>query len=207
MRTLTLDLLRHGETATHGIYQGRTDVLLSEKGERQMAGALSCSPGWQRVLYSPLTRCAYPAQLGAGLLNVPCDEVDWLSEIDFGEWDGRMLSDVHAQQPELVEAFWQNPADVTPPGGESLQALQQRISIGREQLLHGSDEHLLLVTHGGVIRALVAECLQIAAARWTHIRLDHACFTRIRYYLDEGQCWPELVTCNTPLLDANSTQN
>lgn len=200
MRTLTLDLLRHGETKAQGIYQGVTDVPLSVAGQKQMEIAVSRSIGWQKVLYSPLQRCAQSAIKVAAQYGLSCAEVAWLREYDFGDWDGRTLSEVYSEQPERVDAFWRDPAHNTPPGGESIKALQQRVLSGRDGLLNDSDDHLLLVTHGGVIRTLIADCLKLDPARWSHIRLDHAHFTRLRFYCDQTRVWPELVTCNVAQL-------
>lgn len=204
MRTLTLDLLRHGETETKGIYQGITDVPLSVVGQQQMAAALARSVGWQKVLHSPLQRCTQAAIQVAERCELPCAEVDWLQEYNFGEWDGRTLSEVYSEQPERVEAFWNDPANNTPPSGESITALQKRVLSGRDALLNAADDHLLLVTHGGVIRTLIADCLQLAPSLWSRIRLDHAHFTRLRFYCDQTQIWPELVTCNVAQLPSQT---
>lgn len=200
MRTLTLDLLRHGETTASGIYQGRTDVPLSAKGKQQMQQALGKTVGWQRILCSPLLRCRCPAEAAAGLLGLDLLSVDWLQEYDFGEWDGRTLAEVYKQQPEKVDAFWHNPQINPPPGGERIGDFSQRVTNGRDRLLDSGDKHLLLVTHGGVIRALVSECLGINPAQWSRLKLDHAHFTRLNYYTDQDQVWPELVVCNTATL-------
>ena len=204
MRTLTLDLLRHGETKAQGIYQGITDVPLSVAGQQQMEVAMSRPVGWQNVLYSPLQRCAQAAIQVAARYGLSCAEMDWLREYDFGDWDGRTLSEVYSEQSERVDAFWRDPANNTPPGGESIAALQQRVLSGRDELLKASDDHLLLVTHGGVIRTLIADCLKLDPARWSHIRLDHAHFTRLRFYCDQTQSWPELVTCNVAQLPSQA---
>ena len=204
MRTLTLDLLRHGETKAQGIYQGVTDVPLSVTGQKQMAGALVHSVGWQKVLHSPLQRCAHAAIQFAAQCELPCIEADWLREYNFGEWDGRTLSEVYSEQSERVEAFWNDPANNTPPAGESIATLQKRVFSGRDALLNTDDDHLLLVTHGGVIRTLIADCLKLDPARWSHIRLDHAHFTRLRFYCDQTQVWPELVTCNVAQLPSQA---
>jgi len=200
MRTLTLDLLRHGETTASGIYQGRTDVPLSDKGKQQMQQALSKALGWQRVLCSPLQRCCRPAEKAASSLGLVVQPEDWLQEYDFGDWDGRALGEVYGEQPENVDAFWRDPQTNPAPGGEQIDEFSARVLSGRDGLLDTGDKHLLLITHGGVIRALVGECLGINPAQWSRLKLDHAHFTRLNYYTDQDQVWPELVCCNTATL-------
>lgn len=199
MRTLTLDLLRHGETTASGIYQGLTDVALSARGQAQMQAALAMPSGWQNVLSSPLRRCADLASFLSQQHGLTSETALWLQEYDFGIWDGRSQKDVYAETPEQVEQFWQNPQRYPPPGGETVDQLQQRVVSGIEELwAHAQNEHLLLLTHGGVIRACVGWCLQIPAQRWVHMRLDHACFTRIRLYEDREGFWPEVSQLNSP---------
>lgn len=200
MRTLTLDLLRHGETTASGIYQGRTDVSLSDKGKQQMQQALSKTLGWQRILSSPLQRCRCPAEHAVGSLGLALQKMDWLQEYDFGDWDGRTLEDVYSEQPEKVDAFWRDPQTNPAPGGERIDEFSARVLSGRDRVLDAEDKHLLLITHGGVIRALVGECLGIKPAQWSRLKLDHAHFTRLNYYTDQDQVWPELVCCNTATL-------
>lgn len=200
MNRLTLDLIRHGETAASGIYQGRTDVPLSDKGVIQMEQALSSNAGWQRIICSPLLRCCSPAERAALTLALPVQTKDWLQEYDFGDWDGRQLDEVYNAQPEQVDAFWQDPQENPPPGAESIERFCKRIYDGRDRLLVSDHRHLVLVTHGGVIRALVAECLGMKPAQWSRLKLDHAHFTRLNYYTDQDQVWPELVSCNTATL-------
>lgn len=200
MRTLTLDLLRHGETTASGIYQGRTDVPLSEEGKQQMRQALSKTVGWRRMLCSPLQRCHSPAQAAVSVLGLELQAEDWLLEYDFGDWDGRALAEVYQQQPGIVDAFWRDPLTNPPPGAERIDDFCQRVAVGRDGLLEADERHLLLITHGGVIRALVGECLGINPAQWSRLKLDHAHFTRLNYYTDQDQVWPELVCCNTATL-------
>lgn len=205
MRSLTLDLLRHGKTRKKGIYQGRSDIKLSSMGEQQMALALAQASGWQKIISSPLKRCSVPAEKAALQLKMPYEQTDWLIEYDFGQWDGRSLEAVYKEQPERVSAFWNDPAQTSPPEGESVTELQQRVKQGLLSLEASQYSHLLLVTHGGVIRALIAECLGLPPARWVRMRLDHACFTRIQFFYDQGHVWSELVTCNTERLPAGSS--
>ncbi|MDI3323227.1 histidine phosphatase family protein [Pontibacterium granulatum] len=200
MRTLTLDLLRHGETTASGIYQGRTDVPLSEKGKQQMQQALGKTAGWQRMFCSPLQRCRCPAEDAVNRLGLTLQSEAWLQEYDFGDWDGRALADVYNEQPEKVDTFWRDPHANPAPGGERIDDFCKRVTVGRDRLLETDERHVLMVTHGGVIRALIGECLGIKPAQWSRLKLDHAHFTRLNYYTDRDQVWPELVCCNTATL-------
>lgn len=210
MTQITLDLLRHGETVASGIYQGSSDVALSLHGVGQMRNALHKGEdaGWQAVYSSPLKRCCEPAREAAERMGVPCTPLPWLTEYHFGSWDGNSFEAVYAQQPTLVDRFWRDPENNPPPGGEPVSRFQQRILVGLDSVLESGQTHLLLVTHGGVIRALVAHCLQMPYSAWSKIKLDHACFTRIQFYLDQnGQApWGQLACANVarlPVIDGS----
>lgn len=204
MRVVTFDLLRHGETRAAGIYQGSSDVALSVRGREQMLSAFGAgnAQGWQVVYSSPLLRCSEPARQESAKLGLPSVLMPWLSEYHFGAWDGRSFADVHAEYPVQVEQFWADPESCPPPGGEPISLFQQRVLAGVHALLETEYTHCLLVTHGGVIRALIAHCLQMPYTAWSKIKLDHAHFTRIQFYLNkDGQApWGQVVHCNVACL-------
>ncbi|MCP4789566.1 MAG: histidine phosphatase family protein [Gammaproteobacteria bacterium] len=170
---LRLTLLRHGHTTSGPVYRGRVDSPLSDKGWQQMRESVKGIDA-DMVVASPLQRCAgFAEQLGPPLLTD-----DRLMEMDFGEWDGRDREEVWQQDKDAVKAFWANPMQVCPPGGENLTQVQERASAALHEhvqsALAQNKQHLLLVSHGGVIRCLIGKVLQMKGQGLFHLYVPYA---------------------------------
>ncbi|MCV6589115.1 MAG: histidine phosphatase family protein [Marinobacterium sp.] len=153
----TLWLLRHGETTAGRAYIGRSDPPLTPQGWQQMEYALQSAPDWQQVLSSPRQRCRTFARELAKRLSLPLQVQDAFAEYDFGVMEGLTAQQVLDQHPGVLDAFWQDPAGSPPPGAEPLAAFETRLRSGLQQI-DFSQGPVLLVCHGGVIRAL--RCLE-----------------------------------------------
>ena len=159
-----LILVRHGRTSANaaGLLQGRVDNELDETGVRQadeIATALSQSDQRpDRIISSPLLRARQTAQATAELagLQVAIDE-RW-AELDYGDWDGIRISDVRS---EMWQQWRADPA-FTPPGGESLAALNIRISEACDALAADASRRTVAVfTHVSPIKSAVRWALGV----------------------------------------------
>jgi broad specificity phosphatase PhoE len=151
-----LYLVRHGRTEANasGRLLGRLDDDLDSEGRRQAASLAGRLPTRCRVIASPLSRARQTAAAVA-----PTFEVDerWI-EMDYGELDGRPLSDV----PVETWQRWRADADFAPPGGESLRQLGRRVAEACEELAAASrDEDVVVVSHVSPIKAAVAWALDV----------------------------------------------
>src|SRR5512147_2825331 len=95
-------LVRHGETAwsLSGQHTGRTDLPLTERGEREaraLAARLAGTP-FAHVLTSPLVRAARTCEL-AGFGAVARRDPD-LVEWGYGAYEGRRTVDIRAERPD-----------------------------------------------------------------------------------------------------------
>lgn len=162
-------LLRHGRTEANAqrLLLGRIDPALDAEGRRQaeaLAKAVAASGGTAaaaedvpgvppQVVSSPLQRCRATAELVAGELgtDVRVDE-RWI-ELDYGELDGAPLASV----PPETWARWQADIGWTPPGGESIAALGERVRAACGDLSSAS----VVVTHVSPIKAAVAWALGV----------------------------------------------
>lgn len=154
MTELRIDLLRHGVTERGSCFLGRSDAALTDEGWQQMmTGLAGVSPQeYERIYSSPLQRCAAFARQWAGADRLQID--DRLSEYDFGDWDGETAASVHARDPESLGRFWSDPWQHTPPQGEPLPAFFARLESLIDELQQHHQGAVLLICHGGVIRAL-----------------------------------------------------
>jgi len=194
----TIDLLRHGACEGGEVYRGRTDTLLSTEGWQQMELAIGSHADWQRIVTSPLSRCRRFAEHCASEMGLPLRVVAAMREIDFGDWEGRLLEEVWRETPEQVDRFYRDPSEVTPPGGEPVVAALERIVASwRELMEECAGEHLLLVSHGGVIRLLLSHLLDLPLSNITRLHIPYASRTRIRvHHLDQGD-FPVLLSLNS----------
>jgi broad specificity phosphatase PhoE len=168
-------LLRHGVVQGGDVYRGRTDDPLSATGLLQMWTAMEGLSQWNRIVSSPLRRCAAFAGEFARSHAVPLTLEADLAEIDFGEWEGRSAAELMRISPAALSDFWRDPQNHTPPGGEPLIEFHQRVVEAWQSLCQNHDgEHLLLVTHGGVIRMLLCHLQGWPLKRILEIEVKHA---------------------------------
>lgn len=171
-RKLRLLLVRHGETDWNleQRIQGQLQISLNAKGRRQaeLAAERLAQYEFAAAWSSDLARARETAEvilarlpgLGLGL-----DEA--LREANFGLWEGLTYGEFRAVAPEAAAQWIEAPEEVEAPGGESLVQMRARVvAFARELLDQHPDTTVLLVTHGGPIRALVAE---VSGVRMTEL--------------------------------------
>ena len=156
--SVTLDLLRHGETELGGGLRGSLDDALTPLGWEQMRAAVQGQGPWERIVSSPLQRCALFAQELAGQLALPVTFDRDLQELHFGEWDGQSAAALMQTDEQALGLFWANPYSFTPPQGEPVLGFSQRVlaAVTRLQQAHAG-ERVLVVCHGGVMKLLLAQ--------------------------------------------------
>lgn len=184
-RTLLVDLMRHGEVEGAECFRGSTDDPLSENGWRQMAQAAAACGRWEKIITSPLQRCADFAGQLSSQLALPLSVENDFREIHFGAWEGRNAADIFASDGQLLGKFLANPDDHTPPDGEPLSEFRQRVLQGWQRLVADSEvNHLLLVSHGGPIRVIIAHILGMPNKKLLSLEIPHAGISRIKLSFD-----------------------
>lgn len=182
---LHLELLRHGETERGGGLRGSLDDALTEAGWAQLRAAMVEGGPWDRLVSSPLQRCARFAEELAQQHGLPLSLEPDLQELHFGEWEGRSAAELMQHDADALGQFWREPYGFTPPGGEPLLAFEARV-LGALQRLHQQHvgERLLLVTHGGVMRLLLARARGLPRNDLLQVNVGYA--DRFRLHLDAG---------------------
>lgn len=177
----TLDLIRHGEPEGGTRLRGWRDDPLSARGWEQMWGTVGEANSWDLIVTSPLSRCAaFAAALGERH-GLPVETEPRLREVGFGDWEGRVPGELYAEDPDGVMGFWTDPVGHPAPGGESIEAFRDRVQAAWSELLerHG-ERHLLLVTHGGVIRVLLGVVLGAPLSHLFRLEVPYAGLSRVR---------------------------
>ncbi|TCP55785.1 alpha-ribazole phosphatase/probable phosphoglycerate mutase [Tumebacillus sp. BK434] len=154
--TTTLLLIRHGETDANvqRRYIGRTDVPLNATGLAQ-AAELRAAFSEHRIAaiyHSPYQRTlATAAQLGEELR---ADER--LAELHFGAWEALTYDEI--SERDHLYSWYDDPWHFAPPGGETLQQLDLRLSSWLHDILARHPEQTVAaVSHGGPLRWLLAK--------------------------------------------------
>ncbi|MBU2872712.1 histidine phosphatase family protein [Marinobacter salexigens] len=180
--TTVFDLIRHGEPEGGPMYRGSKDDPLSEAGWQQMRDAITEGDVWDAIVTSPMLRCVHFAQELSDRYGIPLHKDKRLREINFGEWEGRTASEVMASDGERLSQFWANPAANTPPGGETARAFNHRVVESWQhwqQELEG--QNVLIVCHGGVIRMLIADVMNIPLEHaFSSLATPYACRSRVQ---------------------------
>ncbi|HEU4965688.1 MAG TPA: histidine phosphatase family protein [Bacilli bacterium] len=188
---MKLYLVRHGETDGNRErrYIGRTDCPLNDAGRAQATelGAKLSSTPFHAVISSPMQRTRETAELIlAGTAHsteaehrpprVPMQTDDRLAELHFGTWEGLTFEEVARQDRERIYAWYDDPWDLAPPEGESLQAMDARLTEWVEETLCCRNRqlppNLLLVSHGGPLRWLLAKYLYRDTTEFARIALS-----------------------------------
>jgi broad specificity phosphatase PhoE len=149
-------LLRHGEPVETGRCYGALDVGLSDEGRAQARSVAARIESVEAVYSSPRLRAVETARLVKPELEPRIEPA--LREIDFGRFEGLSYDEAAAREPELYRLWMERPTEVTFPGGESWPMVRDRV----RQFAAGMRRHhasVLIVAHGGPIRALLAEAL------------------------------------------------
>lgn len=172
--TLHLDLLRHGETELGGGLRGSLDDALTPLGWQQMRAAVVDAGPWDRLISSPLQRCArFAEELGAQL-GVPVSLEQDLQELHFGAWEGRSAAALMETDADALGRFWSDPYGFTPPEGEPVSDFSARV-LAAVQRLHQAyaGERVLLVSHGGVMRLLLARARGLPREQLLSVEVGH----------------------------------
>jgi len=172
--TLRLDLLRHGETELGGGLRGSLDDALTDTGWAQMRGAVIEQGPWDRLISSPLQRCArFANELGAQL-GLPVQLEKDLQELHFGAWEGQSALALMETDAEALGQFWADPYSFTPPQGEPVVDFSARVLAAVQRLYATyAGERVLLISHGGVMRLLLAQARGLPREQLLNVEVGH----------------------------------
>ncbi|PSS49463.1 alpha-ribazole phosphatase family protein [Pseudomonas sp. BBP2017] len=182
---MIIDLLRHGETELGGGLRGSLDDVLTAKGWAQMQAAVDAAGPWQVLVSSPLQRCARFAHVLGEQMRLPVQLAPRLQELHFGEWEGRSAADLMLTHEQQLGRFWADPYAFTPPGGEPLTDFSRRV-LAAIAALHQehAGKNLLLVTHGGVMRLLLARARGLPREQLLQVEVGHGALCRLEVQAD-----------------------
>ena len=189
-------LVRHAHSSANaaGILSGRIDdIHLSTQGKKQ-ARKLATRLGdfeVKSVRISPMIRCAETIEPWATANGSKVVIDQGVNEMDYGTWSGRTLKTL-SKEP-LWKTIQEKPSKVTFPKGESMRAMQVRAmkSVTESAAKRGKG-HVVIVSHGDVIKAIIASCLGMALDDFQRIVIDPASISIV----DLSNARPRLLVMN-----------
>lgn len=182
----TVLLVRHGVTDANrgGVLAGWSPgVHLADKG-REQVGALAARLAGvpvAAIVSSPLERCVETAETLAAGRDVTVETDEGLGECRYGDWTGQELKKL-AKDP-LWKVVQAHPSAAVFPGGEALRDTQARAvaTVRRVNDRLGPDATWIAVSHGDVIKAILADALGLHLDLFQRIQVDPAALSVVRY--------------------------
>jgi broad specificity phosphatase PhoE len=183
-------LARHGETewSRDLRHTGRTDVPLTETGERQarVVGEVLRGREFSLVLSSPLRRALDTARLAGFEPELRDDLAEW----DYGDYEGIRTAEIREEVPDWT--IWRYGAR----GGESIQEVSARVDRVVEELRRVEGD-VLIFAHGHVLRVLAARWLELEPGEGRLFALDSATLSALGYEREQ----PVIRMWNAPTVN------
>lgn len=184
-----LFLVRHGPTHAKGMV-GWTDLPADLSDSAALQRLSDWLPPKARIISSDLTRAAATADaIAANRMRLPHDPA--LREINFGDWEMRTWSDISAENPERIRAFYETPGAVRAPKGDSWDSLRARASPAFDAHLSATTDDLIAVCHFGVILSQLQRATGFAAYETFAQKIDNLSVTEI--LIEDGAWRPGVI--------------
>ena len=200
-------IIRHGETAwnVQGRFQGQRDTDLNERGldQSRRAAAYLAEHKFDTVASSPLRRALTLAEMIASQCGAKVEIVAPFTEINHGDWEGCLSTEVRERWPKLLKTWHESPHTVVMPGegGESLHAVQLRAVAAADDLAGRCSGDVCVVAHDAVIKVLVCHFLNVPLSAFWRFQIANCSLTIVEkntgkaprmslmgdaHYLEEG---------------------
>ncbi|MSO91456.1 MAG: histidine phosphatase family protein [Acetobacteraceae bacterium] len=188
-------LIRHAlvEENARAILYGVLDVPVCETSMleqapmyRALANRLPRPAHWK---ITPLSRTHRTAQaiFAAGYPGTALTEEPGMIEQSLGKWQGLPHAELPAKLAEPPHPFWPLTGTEIPPGGESMVQVITRVAGTLERLAtQHTGEDVVMVSHGGAIRAALAHALRILPDSALHLSVQNLSLTRLEHH---GSAW------------------
>ena len=176
---MKITLIRHTSLqVASGVCYGQSDIEVANTfaSEVTLTKSKIKDISFDAVYTSPLQRCAKLAQ-ALNLQNTIHDQR--LMELHFGDWEMCAWDDIPR---EIFDVWAHDYANKSPPNGETFMQLQQRgLSFLDEVLSRHLNENIAVITHGGMIRALLAHVLNMELKGLFRFNIDYGSVTQLEF--------------------------
>ncbi len=179
-------LVRHGESVWNSErrIQGWGDPGLSARGRWQAERLATSLAGraFGALYTSPLKRASQTAEMIAEAVGLLPQSVTDLREIHLGEWEGKGIEEIRQSHGDLYERWVERPQDSPPPGGEDFTAFCRRVAAAMEGIITtppDPERDILVVAHGGVVRAYLSHILGMDPNNIFRLKIDNASVSEV----------------------------
>lgn len=168
-------LVRHTKVnIAKDICYGQADIGLASSFQEEASKILKNLPDTSgyTCYTSPLTRCKLLTD------KMFCKEIitdPRLMELNFGDWELKSWDSIGKQEFDAWHCDFVN--NRTPNGESYFQLYTRAISLWKEIIL--KRENVILISHGGVIRALLSYCLGLPLENSFRLKIDYGSISKI----------------------------
>lgn len=170
-------LVRHGETDWNkaGRMQGRQEVDLNLFGLKQahLLGKRLKNIPFDLAYSSPQSRAIQTAEMVMHHHPIHLKTHTALQEIDLGEWEGLTWTEVKRRYKGVVDDLQKDRKMAKIHGGETYEDVVKRAMLFLETLENKPYEHVLVMSHAGVIKMLIAHLLGLPLEKRTNFHLSN----------------------------------
>lgn len=177
-------LMRHAEVAKpeEKIFAGSIDLMLSRNGilQAEELGRTFSKLNLKKVYSSNLSRSMNTARIISEICSCSFEVLDGIQEIHLGQWEGRTFSEIMEKHPVEFERRGKEMYTYKTPGGESFKEVRERsckalFKVVEEVFSSKASGNVLIVSHGGVNKALVAELTGKSFEQCFSIKQPYGC--------------------------------
>ena len=184
-----LILIRHGETEWNfrKMFQGHSDVELAPEGVHQAHLLAAHFPveHIDAIYSSDLRRARTTAEIIRDKFGVELHLTKKLREASYGRWEGRSFEELAMAHPNEFKTFFLDPDKFTPEGGEKFSDVQGRAMEALYEIVRAHhNQTIAAVTHGGVLRTIIAAVLSAPLKKMWAIKQFNTAVNIFR--VDEG---------------------
>lgn len=158
---VTIYLTRHGQTEWNleKRLQGRGNSPLTTFGierAKELFNRVS-DIKIDKIYTSPIERAYKTAEILKGNREIPLIADDGLMEMNFGDFEGRIMEEIMEENPEWdMHLIMQGNTEMRAPNGETLNEVRERVKLAMDKIiLENSDKDVLIVAHGITLKALM----------------------------------------------------
>ncbi len=193
-------LIRHGATE-HNLAQPprlqgrRLNAPLAPQGrwQAERTAQLLAQVPLQAVYTSPLLRARQTAEQIALPHRAPVYELEGLTEVDVGRWEGLDWTAIRQQDPQGYDLFLTDAGQYGYPEGETFQQVQDRAVAALGQIVpQHLGQAIAVVAHNVVNRCLLAHVLGIPVSQYRRISQDNCGVSILRFQAEKRK----LITLN-----------
>lgn len=184
----TLYLIRHGDCGVDKVYLGKKNISLSEKGNADIHHLKTDVEGLNldTIWVSPLLRARESANILFPKKEYDSNIMNDLEEIDFGKWDGLTFEEVQKNWPDEVKEWANFNPEFSFPKGEYLKNFFKRVDRVYKNIVDSKEKNILIISHGGVIRALICKFLGLPQDKYVLFNVSTASLSSLSLFGSNG---------------------